>query len=112
MIYFANGSASIDDRDRAVLREVAKLHKQYGGIIRVLGHASAATGTLSEQDYEEVNLTISLQRAEAVASELMYSGVSPTELISEGRSDQQPVYHEFMPTGEAGNRRAEIYLEY
>jgi flagellar motor protein MotB len=30
--------------------------------------------------------------------------------VAEARADNQPVFHEFMPTGEAGNRRAEIYL--
>jgi hypothetical protein len=32
-------------------------------------------------------------------------------LVVDAISDAQPVYFEFMPTGEAGNRRAEIYLE-
>jgi flagellar motor protein MotB len=27
-------------------------------------------------------------------------------------ADEQPVYHEVMPSGEAGNRRAEIYIDY
>jgi flagellar motor protein MotB len=39
-------------------------------------------------------------------------GVDPALVTTEARSDSEPVYFEFMPTGEAGNRRVEIYLEY
>ena len=112
VIYFAHGSAALDGRDMVVLKEIAKLHGQYGGVVRVIGHASARTGLMNAADYEVANLTISLDRADAVTQALASMGVQRAELISEGRSDQQPVYHEFMPTGEAGNRRAEIYLEY
>jgi len=27
-------------------------------------------------------------------------------------ADNEPVYYEVMPSGEAGNRRAEIYIDY
>ena len=58
-----------------------------------------------------VNFKVSVDRADAVARELIRLGVNKEELVVDAISDAQPVYFEFMPTGEAGNRRAEIYLE-
>ena len=112
VIFFAHGSAALDGRDAQVLAQIAQLHKQYGGIIRVIGNASARTGTLSQVEHELANFEVSMERAGAVAAKLASSGVASTSIIVEARSDNQPIYHEFMPTGEAGNRRAEIYLEY
>ena len=37
-------------------------------------------------------------------------GAPSGSVRTEARADAQPVYHEFMPTGESGNRRAEIFL--
>ena len=58
-----------------------------------------------------LNFKVSVDRADAVARELIRLGVKKRELVVDAMSDAQPVYFEFMPTGEAGNRRAEIYLE-
>jgi flagellar motor protein MotB len=33
-------------------------------------------------------------------------------IVVSAMADEQPVYHEVMPSGEAGNRRAEIYIDY
>ncbi|GAB5467876.1 MAG: hypothetical protein Kilf2KO_09060 [Rhodospirillales bacterium] len=112
VIYFANGSDRLDGRDVSVLREVAAIQRQYGGILRVVGHASARTATLPQERHQLVNLNISFDRAESVGQSLQRAGVPAGALVLEGVSDRQPVYHEFMPTGEAGNRRAEIFLEY
>ncbi len=112
VIYFANGSDALDGRDIAVLREVAAIQRQYGGVIRVIGHASSRTAVLPEGRHEMVNLEVSFNRAEAVGQALLRQGLPADALVLEGVSDRQPVYHEFMVTGEAGNRRAEIFLEY
>jgi outer membrane protein OmpA-like peptidoglycan-associated protein len=112
VIFFAHGSSALDGRDAQVLAQIAQLHKQYGGIIRVIGNASARTGNLDQVEHELANFEVSTERAGAVAAKLASYGVPSTSIIIEARSDSQPIYHEFMPTGEAGNRRAEIYLEY
>jgi len=112
VIYFANGSSALDRRDISVLREVAQIRNQYGGILRVIGHASSRTAVLPQERRQIVNLEVSFNRAEAVGQALQRAGVAADDLVLEGVSDRQPVYHEFMVTGEAGNRRAEIYLEY
>jgi flagellar motor protein MotB len=53
-----------------------------------------------------------MARADIVAKLLMQYGVPASKLIVIAQADSQPIYHEFMPSGEAGNRRAEIYLDY
>lgn len=112
IIYFAHGAASLDQEDRAVLRDIAALHRQRGGSIRIIGHASARTGTVDPIRHRTANLEISQQRANAAVAGLVALGVEQARIRAEARADAQPVYHEFMPTGEAGNRRAEIFLEY
>jgi outer membrane protein OmpA-like peptidoglycan-associated protein len=109
-IQFAQSSARLDDRDRAILRQVAAIQRQSGGSIVVVGHASSRTQQLDKVEHEIANLNVSMARANAVAAALIDSGVA-RELVSvEAVSDGQPLYAESMPTGEAGNRRAEVFL--
>ncbi len=112
VIYFADGSANLSGRDRHVLRQVAALQQHYGGVIRVVGHASSRTGAMDITRHKLANFTVSLGRANAVAGALMNAGVPGRYLYVGAVSDSQPVYYEIMPTGEAGNRRAEIYMDY
>ncbi|HEY5598979.1 MAG TPA: OmpA family protein [Kiloniellales bacterium] len=111
IIYFRYGSVSLNENDRAVLGEVAALQRQRGGTVRVIGHASARTGVVDSVRHRLANLETSLKRANAVAAQLARMGVAKDKIAAEARGDSQPVYHEFMPTGEAGNQRAEIFLE-
>jgi len=110
VIHFAHASTALDSRDRQILRQVAQLWRERGGRLRLLGHASSRTDPLDAERHAEVNLRISRQRAEAVAAELRQAGVPADALLVEAVGDRGRVYHEFMVTGEAGNRRVEIYL--
>ncbi len=112
VFYFGHGSARLDANDRGVLRDIVALHRQRGGAIRVVGHASAHTGVVDQIKHRMVNFEISLKRANAVAAGIVALGVAKDKVRAETRGDAQPVFHEFMPTGEAGNRRTEIFLEY
>ena len=111
IIYFSYGSTALNRNDREVLHGVAELQKLHGGTVRVIGHASARTGTSDSVRHRLANFETSLQRANAVAAQLVRLGVAREKVAAEAKADSQPVYHEFMPTGEAGNRRAEIFLE-
>jgi outer membrane protein OmpA-like peptidoglycan-associated protein len=110
VIYFSHGAASLNGQDRQVLRKVAKLYERHDGGLRVVGHASSRTATMDMIQHRMVNLDTSMRRAETVADVLVRYGVPRGEIKVEARSDRDPAYHEFMPTGEAGNRRAEIFL--
>jgi outer membrane protein OmpA-like peptidoglycan-associated protein len=111
VIYFSYGSTALNQNDREILSDVAALQKQRGGTVRVIGHASARTGIVDSVRHRLANFETSLQRANAVAAQLVRLGVARGNVATEAKADSQPVYHEFMPTGEAGNRRAEIFLE-
>ncbi|MBK1668743.1 hypothetical protein CKO28_11955 [Rhodovibrio sodomensis] len=111
VIYFGHGSAKLQDRDRQVLRKVARIHERQGRDLRVVGHASKRTAAMDPVDHRMANFNASLSRAQAVVDALVSMGVPREAIQLEARGDNDPVYHEFMPTGEAGNRRAEIFLQ-
>jgi len=111
IIYFNHGSFDLNSQDFQVLEGVSALYNMRGGKVRVVGHSSARTKTASAADHRIANFDMSVSRADAVASALYEIGLPTKDVITEAKSDAQPVYHEFMPTGEAGNRRVEIFLE-
>jgi len=111
VIYFSHSSAQLDASDRGVLSEVVALQRQRGGTIRVVGHASAHTGVVDQIKHRRANFEMSLKRANTVAAGLVALGAGGDQVRTEAKGDAQPIFHEFMATGEAGNRRAEIFLE-
>jgi len=110
-ILFLNGSAGLNVRDRQILANVRRLHKERGGKLRVIGHASSRTRNTNAVRHKMINFKVSVERADAVARELMRLGVKRNDISVDAVSDSHPIYQEIMPSGEAGNRRAEIYLE-
>ena len=112
VIYFAFGSAWLTKDSRAALHKVADVYKRRGGTIRVVGHASNRTRELSAEQHELVNFDVSFKRARAVADELIRHGVPAASVAIVAKSDSEPVYHEWMPSGEAGNRRVEVFMDF
>jgi outer membrane protein OmpA-like peptidoglycan-associated protein len=110
-IIFSNGSWKLSETDLKILADVSALHRLRGGAVNVVGHASSRTKTMDEGRHHQVNLKISLSRADSVARALIRMGLPRDAISIDARADSEPLYHEVMPTGEAGNRRAEIYLE-
>ncbi|SDF75956.1 Outer membrane protein OmpA [Limimonas halophila] len=110
VIQFGHGQAGLDGRDRRVLRKVATIQERTGRRLRVVGHSSSFTRTLSPIDHRIANFDMSIKRAETVANALVAMGVGADAIRVQARGDRDPLYHEFMPSGQAGNRRAEIYL--
>jgi len=112
VVYFGSGSAELDEGDIAKLRQVASAYQERGGSIRVVGYASSFTRDMDPMHHQMVNFNISLRRADAVARELIKLGVKPANVFVSARSDSDPIYFESMPAGQAGNQRAEIYIDY
>ena len=110
-ILFANSSSSLSQKDRSILANVHQLQRERGGSIRIVGHASSRTKDTDPVNHKMINFKVSAARAEAVAKELIRIGVDKKKLQVDAVSDSTPVFHEYMPSGEAGNRRAEIFLE-
>lgn len=112
LIFFRYGSAGLSRSDVNVLKDVARLHRERGGLVRVIGHASQSTGGGDAVKQRLANFNISLARANSVARELSRLGVPIDQVQVAAAGAQQPIYYESSPTGEAGNRRVEIYLDY
>lgn len=111
VIHFGKGSARLSTRDKRRLGKLVRNYKSRGGVVSVIGHASRRTGDMDRGKHNFVNFEISLDRANAVSGELLRLGVSPGDLVQEARADQDPIYYEYMPAGEAGNQRVEIFLQ-
>jgi outer membrane protein OmpA-like peptidoglycan-associated protein len=109
-VYFGNGSSQLSDTDRQVLQQVVQLQRIQGGVLRIIGHASQRTGNMDALAQDQVNRQVSLQRATAVAQALVGMGVQPMLVQVAAAGDGQTLYSESTPAGEAGNRRAEVYL--
>lgn len=110
-IHFNNGSSRLDSNDLQVLQKVAALQQQSGGVVRIIGHASSRTRSMDPVRHKMVNYNISVARADTIAKQLVRLGASKGHVLVGAVSDTQPKYYEVMPTGEAGNRRAEIYID-
>ena len=110
LIYFRDASAKLSSDDRKVLKQIADLQRANGGMVRVVGHASMHTGTMDIARHQQANQRISEARANAVARQLMKYGVPREAIQAAAAGDTQPLYSEVMPSGEAANRRAEVYL--
>ncbi len=109
-IRFLHGSSRITAKEKKRLGDVVRQAKQQGRTILVVGHASQRTGDMDYAKHKLVNFGISLDRANRVAGELRRQGVAPEQILVEARGDSEPLYFEFMPNGEAKNRRVEIFI--
>jgi outer membrane protein OmpA-like peptidoglycan-associated protein len=109
-ILFKTGSSGLSGNDRKIIGQVVKLHQQRGGKVTVVGHASSRTRNMDPVNHKMVNYGVSVNRADRIAKELRKMGMAPESIIVDARSDSMPLYYEIMPSGEAGNRRAEIYF--
>ena len=83
-----------------------------GGSLYVVGHASSRTSDMDYIKHAMTNFQISTARANQVTSALKSMGVDASQLRTHALSDTVPLYFEVMPSGEAGNRRVEIYLSH
>lgn len=111
-VYFSIGSHTLDKKSRETLKDVIGMFRQNGTSIRVVGHASSRTRDLDPMLHKLANFNISIDRANTVAKGLMRLGIEPNQVFVGARADSEPVYFEVMPSGEAGNRRTEIYIDY
>lgn len=110
VLNFKAGSANLSDRERLKLRKLAQVYRQRGGGVRVEGHSSSRTRDMDLVQHHLVNFNVSLNRGNNVARELINNGVPKEAIFVIALSDSRPLYEEFMPSGDAGNQRVEIYF--
>ncbi len=110
-VHFNNGSSHLDLNDRRVLQQVVALQQKQGGTVRVIGHASSRTQSMDPVRHKMVNYQVSVSRADTIARALVRLGAEQNNVLIGAVSDSEPLYYEVMPSGEAGNRRADIYID-
>lgn len=106
LIFFDSRSSNLSADDRSVLRQIAELQRTQGGIVHVIGHASMRSDS-TDPEHEQLNQDISEARAGIVAQQLVEYGVPQDAITTVAAGESQPLHSE---SGEAGNRRAEVYL--
>lgn len=110
LIRFKHGSTRLSAAEKKLLSQLANQARQEGKMIYVVGHASQRTGDMDYAKHKIVNFNVSLDRANSVAGELRRVGVASTQIIVQAKGDAEPLYFEFMPDGEAKNRRVEVFV--
>lgn len=113
VVYFSGDGVALTKAAHAQVRAAVAAFKANGGqgSIRVVGHSSSRTGNMSVEKHLETIFAKSQGRANAVAQDLIRQGVPAAKVLIDAVGDSQPVYYESMPKGEAGNRRAEIFVQ-
>ncbi|MEZ4388525.1 MAG: OmpA family protein [Candidatus Krumholzibacteriia bacterium] len=103
-LLFEVGSAGVQAPARANLEHLATILQKYPDTdILIEGHTDA-TGS------EEFNLTLSQQRAQAVANQLAALQVSTTRFTIMGYGESQPIADNATAEGRAQNRRVELAI--
>ena len=112
-VYFSGDGTTLPASARNQVRDAVAAFRANGGngTIKVVGHASSRTPNMSVERHLEVIFQKSQARANAVAQALIRAGIPADKVIVEAVGDSQPIYYESMPKGEAGNRRAEIFVQ-
>ena len=111
LVFFDNGSARLKPKGRDVLRALAALQRDRGGVLHLIGHASTVSTASDPAEGAEINRRLAQRRAESTATELRRLGLTADQIEIGSEGAQAPAYDEATPLGEAGNRRVEIYLE-
>ena len=113
-ITFNHGSSKLSDEDFSKIKQVVNLfNENKGKKIVIVGHASSRTNyDMDLTKHALVNFNISLDRARKVMSEFSTIGFDSQSIELIAMSDAKPLYSEIMPRLEAGNRRAEIFIQY
>ncbi|MEK9725649.1 MAG: OmpA family protein, partial [Rhodospirillaceae bacterium] len=89
-IHVGNGSASLSARDRQIIASALQLKNERGGRIHIVGHASSRTRAMDPVRHKMVNLQVSVDRADAIARELMRLGETWEEVVDDASSDANP----------------------
>ncbi|MCP4210215.1 MAG: OmpA family protein [Halieaceae bacterium] len=102
---FAINSVALKPGFARTLGRLARVLRKYSKtLIYVSGHTDSR-GSRAD------NMTLSRQRAKAVAGYLARQGVDPARIYSEGLGETEPLGDNDTEEGRRKNRRAEIYLE-
>lgn len=103
-VTFQSGRSALTESSFAVLNEVAASLKAHPEVrVEVAGHTDNTGG-------RELNLRLSLQRAQAVMAYLARQGVEPSRMVAKGYGPDEPIAPNNTAEGRAQNRRVELKL--
>lgn len=101
---FETGKAIIKDSSFPYLDElVVVLKKAPDWQLKIVGHTDS-------QGSEQINLSLSKKRAEAVKEYLIKSGVV-NQVFTDGFGESKPIADNNTPEGREKNRRVEFYIK-
>jgi outer membrane protein OmpA-like peptidoglycan-associated protein len=101
---FATGSVKLSAADIGSLREVARVQRQHGGRVRVVGASADESPSRDPVRQMVDNLDLALKRANAVSGELTRLGVPARSLVVETAPAGQMVA--------SAAPRTEVFIEY
>jgi outer membrane protein OmpA-like peptidoglycan-associated protein len=102
---FTPGQATLPDGNIASLDRIAALLLEQPELtVRIEGHTDRLGG-------DELNLSLSQQRAEAVRQSLIARGIDATRLTAAGIGAARPIADNATANGRSQNRRVEVYVE-
>ena len=105
-IQFETGKATIKPLSFGILNAIVKVMKENPSYkLFIAGH----TDNVGE---DEMNMTLSKERAASVANYLIKGGVDPLRISSEGFGETKPVDTNDTPKGRTLNRRVEFKVEF
>ncbi|TAH32799.1 MAG: OmpA family protein [Alphaproteobacteria bacterium] len=110
-IYFHGDNSNLGAEENKVLKQLTDWFQGKGGGLKVVGHSSARTADMDPDKQKQRNYKLSLDRADNVAKRLQKLGVPKDRVIVSAHGDTEKAYSESMPSGEAWNRRVEIYWD-
>ncbi len=102
VLLFDTGSAALDAHNEAILDQASRLYREGRPIIMIVSGGADAVGSPAQ------NLTLSQQRATAVAHGLLARGIPAerTQILAKGETNPAVPAQRGVP--EAQNRRVEI----
>ncbi len=110
-LYFRGDNATLGAEETKVLKQLTDWFHGKGGGLKVVGHSSARTADMDPDQQKKRNYKLSLDRADNVAKRLQKLGVPSDRIIVSAHGDTEKAYSESMPSGEAWNRRVEVYWD-
>ena len=100
--FFELGTSRLTDNSQLVnLDELARVAKKYGLKVKVTGAADSATGTVG------INNTLSISRADYIASELNKRGLPPDRVAKAGEGG----ISDYVPTAANRHTKVTLYFE-
>ena len=113
-ISFPHGSSKLTNTDLEKIKNIIKTFNENNGRkLIIVGHSSSRTVYDMElTKHALVNFNMSLERATVVMNQFSTIGLESEKMEMIAMSDAEPIYPEIMPSLEAANRRAEIFIQY